>query len=109
MKKRVDFHKIATLADVQKERRRVDRALARRREWLEEDVDRISEVLSVDYWASILSDRISGMASGWLGTGYGLIGSLLSRVGQSGCRGRRRRRCDEEEEELLLIVEEDDE
>jgi hypothetical protein len=103
--KRVEFHKLITLADVQKERHRVGRALARRQEWLEEDYERITEVLSVDYWRAILSDKISGIAAGWLGSGFGLAGSLLNRAAHSSGKGHRRRRREEEEEELILIVE----
>jgi hypothetical protein len=105
--KRVEFHKLVTLADVQRERQRVGRALARRKEWLEEDYERISEVLSVDYWGAILSDKISGIAAGWLGSGFGLAGSLLNRAARPSANRRRRRR-EEEDEELILIVEQDD-
>lgn len=107
MAKRVNFHKLNTLADVQNERLRVKRALARRKEWLEEDYDRISEVLTVNYWTSLLSDKLSGIASGWLSSGFGLVGSLLGRVSHPADGGRRHRRYrEEEEEELILIVEE---
>jgi hypothetical protein len=109
MKKRVDFHQLTTLAEVRNERQRVNRALARRKEWLEEDYDRISEVFTADYWTAILSEWVSGIASGWIGSGFGLVSSLLGRVSHPASGGRRRRRRKrEEEEELILIVEEDE-
>lgn len=106
--KRVEFHKLLTLADVQRERSRVSRAINRRAEWLEEDYARVSEVLSPDYWGAILTDKVTGLASGWLGSGFGLAGSWLGRAARPSGARRSRRRYDDEDEELILIVERDD-
>ena len=110
MGKCVEYHKLRTLADVQKERRRVRRAIQRRKEWLEDDFDKISEVLSVDYWVSFLSDKISSITSGWMSMGFNLVSSLLGKVAQPSSKPgrRRRRRYDEDEEDLILIVERDE-
>ena len=91
MGKRVDFERLRTMEDVLRERMRIRYDIKQREHMLKNDMERVGEVFTPDYWMAILSrkaaemveqvtanvaGKIRGIASGW-----GLLDSLLAKLG----------------------------
>jgi len=61
MAKRVEFERLRTMEDVHRERLRVRKDIQHYEHLLEKDAKNVGELLSPDYWLSILSAKIAGI------------------------------------------------
>jgi len=121
MGKRVDFERLKTIDDVHKERLRVRYDIQHCEHLLKNDMERVGEVFTPDYWMAIISrkaaevvqevsekvaSKIRGFASGW-----GIVDSLLSRFGIFGGSSCNRRNPEyyAEEEDYYYIPDDDEE
>ena len=119
MGKRVDFERLRTMEDVLRERMRIRYDIKQREHVLKNDMERVGEVFTPDYWMAILSQktaelveqltanvasRIRGIASGW-----GILDSLLSRLGNRFGKPEQQAKEYFVEEDFYYIPDDDDE
>ena len=99
MAKRVEYDRLRTIGDVRRERRRVQKAIERTDEFLEDAAEQLGKFLSVDYWSGVLAEKAaelieratSNVASRLRGISslFNLFGSLFRRFGSDRPGGSR--------------------
>ena len=81
MSKRIRYDELRTLEDVKAARLRVEREIVRVKGALNDDYDRITEVLSVEYWMGVITRKIGNIVTvvKAAANGYGFISSLFKK------------------------------
>lgn len=104
MIKRVNYSGLRTLADVRKERVRVQRNINRVKEHLNDDYESFTDMLTIDYWADFFMNKFRSAtpAVSAIYSGFRLVSSLFE---GSRCGTKKKRKSGGRSGDLDIEVE----